>query len=64
MSEGNLKKSKKTRKLNLSELVDLSALEKTPPHDIDTERAVLGALLREPELCDDVIIILREPEDF
>jgi len=64
MSDLEIKRPKKFRKPNLSAPVDLSVLEKAPPHDIDTEQAVLGALLREPELCDDVILILREPEDF
>ena len=44
--------------------VDPSVLEKAPPHDLDAERAVLGALLREPELCDDVVMVLRNPDDF
>ena len=64
MSESYGKKSKKSRKPNLSAPVDLSVFEKAPPHDLDAERAVLGALLRYPELCDDVVMILRNPEDF
>ena len=64
MSEVGTRKPKKFRKPNLSAPVDLSVLEKTPPHDLDAERAVLGALLREPELCDDVVMVLRNPDDF
>ena len=64
MSDGERKKPRKFRKPNLSETVDLSVLEKAPPHDIDAERAVLGALLREPELCDEVVLVLRDPDDF
>jgi len=64
MSEGERKKPRKSRKPNLSEPVDLSVLEKAPPHDLDAERAVLGALLREPELCDEVVLVLRDPDDF
>ena len=64
MSEEEVKKPKKSRKPNLSAPADLSVLEKAPPHDLDAERAVLGALLREPELCDDVVMILRNPDDF
>jgi len=64
MSDGGIKKTKKSRKPNLSAPVDLSVLEKAPPHDLDAERAVLGALLREPELCDDVVMVLRSPDDF
>ena len=64
MSEGERKRARKSRKPNLSEPVDLSVLEKTPPHDLDAEKAVLGALLREPELCDEVVMVLRDPDDF
>jgi len=64
MSEGISKKSKKSRKPNLSAPIDLSVLEKAPPHDLDAERAVIGALLRQPELCDDVVMVLRNPDDF
>ena len=52
------------KKPNSSAPVDLSVLEKAPPHDHDAERAVIGALLREPELCDDVVMVLRDPDDF
>ena len=48
----------------MSTPVDLSVLEKAPPHDLDAERAVLGALLRDPELCDDVVMVLRNADDF
>ena len=64
MSDGGNRKPKKFRKPNLSAPVDLSVLEKAPPHDLDAERAVLGALLREPKLCDDVVMVLRDPDDF
>ena len=64
MSDGERKKIRKSRKPSLSERIDLSVLEKNPPHDLDAERAVLGALLREPELCDDVVMVLRDPDDF
>jgi replicative DNA helicase len=64
MFDEGIKKSKKSRKPNLSAPADLAVLEKVPPHDLDAERAVLGALLREPELCDDVVMILRDPDDF
>jgi replicative DNA helicase len=64
MSDGEKRKQRKSRKPELSAPVDLTVLEKAPPHDLDAERAVLGALLREPELCDDVILVLRDPDDF
>jgi len=58
------RKRKKPRKTSSSDPVDLSVLEKAPPHDIEAEKAVLGALLRQPELCDDVVMVLRDPDDF
>ena len=64
MSDGERRKTRKSRKPNLSAPVDLSVLEKTPPHSLDAERAVLGALLREPELCDDVVMVLHDADDF
>jgi len=64
MSDDGHKKPRKSRKPNLSAPIDLSVLEKAPPYDLDAERAVLGALLREPELCDDVVMVLRDPDDF
>jgi len=64
MSDGEGKKPRKSRKPNASASIDLSVLEKAPPHDLDAERAVLGALLRQPDLCDDVVMVLRDPDDF
>jgi replicative DNA helicase len=64
MSEEEKRKPRKPRKPNFSVPIDLSVLEKAPPHDYDAERAVLGALLRDPELCDDVVMVLRDPDDF
>ena len=63
MTDGSRKKSKTSRKADLFSS-DLSILEKAPPQDLDAERAVLGALLRQPELCDDVVMVLRNPDDF
>jgi len=58
------KGGKKPRKPNYSAPVDLSVLEKAPPHNLDAERAVLGALINQPDLCDDVVMVLRDPDDF
>jgi replicative DNA helicase len=64
MSEVSGKKSKKfSRKPNLSAPVDLSVLEKTPPHHLDAERGLIGSLLLDPLLCD-VIVPLVQAEDF
>ena len=64
MSNVEGKKPRKSRKPNVSVPIDLSVLDKAAPHDFDAERAVLGALIRQPELYDDVVLVLRDPEDF
>ena len=38
-------------------------LDRLPPQNLDAEKAVLGSLLLDPMICDDVVSILR-PEDF
>jgi len=38
-------------------------LDRAPPQHLDAERGVLGSILLDPEVCDELIPILR-PEDF
>ncbi len=38
-------------------------LDRAPPHSHEAEQAVLGSLLLDPQMCDEVATILR-PEDF
>ena len=38
-------------------------LDRPPPQHLDAERGVLGSILLDPEVCDELIPILR-PEDF
>lgn len=38
-------------------------LDRLPPQNIDAEKAVLGSLLLDPSMCDDVALLLR-PDDF
>jgi len=38
-------------------------LDRLPPQNLDAEKAVLGSILLDPHICDDVALILR-PDDF
>ena len=37
--------------------------DRLPPQNIEAEQAVIGSLLIDPQLCDDVVLMLR-PDDF
>lgn len=43
--------------------VSSEILDRTPPHSVDAERAVLGSILLAPHVCDDVVLIVRS-DDF
>ncbi|MBI2826061.1 MAG: replicative DNA helicase [Planctomycetia bacterium] len=38
-------------------------LDRLPPQNLDAEKAVLGSLLLDPDMCDDVALVVR-PRDF
>jgi len=38
-------------------------LDRLPPQNLDAERAVLGSLLIDPQMCDEVVLLLRS-DDF
>jgi replicative DNA helicase len=46
-----------------SEKVSSEILDRLPPQSLDAERAVLGSLLLDSNMCDDVVPVLR-PDDF
>src|SRR3989304_2326374 len=43
--------------------VSSEILDRLPPHNLEAEKAVIGSLLLDCNLCDEVALILR-PEDF
>lgn len=47
----------------VSSLSATDILDRPPPQSVEAERAVLGSLLLLPEVCDEVILIVR-PDDF
>ena len=42
---------------------DTSVLNRRPPYDADAEIGVLGSILLKPEVCDEIVMIIR-PDDF
>ena len=43
--------------------VSSEILDRLPPQNLDAEKGVLGSLLLDPNLCDDVALLVR-PDDF
>lgn len=59
MSNGNSKNSKRSNEKKL----ESSVFDRMPPHNSDAEKGVIGSILLDPLICDDVTMILRH-EDF
>lgn len=50
-------------KVGTTPAVSSEILDRLPPHSLEAEKAVIGSLLLDPELCDEVAMLLR-PEEF
>ena len=58
------KASKPRKKTQDGEQKSFTMFDRLPPHSLDAERGVIGAILLNPmEVCDDIALILR-PSDF
>ena len=64
MPDGESKKPRKSGKSKPTATVDHSVPKRVPPYDLGAERALLGALIRQPELYDDVVMVLNNPDDL
>ncbi len=51
-------KNRPRKKLRTEQMLD-----RAPPNDVSAEMAVLGSILLAPDVCDDLVLILK-PEDF
>ncbi len=39
-------------------------LDRAPPHNLDAEKGVIGSMLLDPEVCDDIVSIVTDPSQF
>ncbi|MDO4550542.1 MAG: replicative DNA helicase [Planctomycetia bacterium] len=64
MTTENESRPKRKRKTTVEEAARAEpVLERTLPHDLEMERGILGSILLDPNVCDDIIPLLRK-EDF
>ncbi|MDR2641158.1 MAG: replicative DNA helicase [Planctomycetaceae bacterium] len=54
------KNGKRRKQIKNSDAIDTVSFEHVPPHNLEAERAVIGALLLNPMLCDEIISRLHD----
>ena len=58
------KVSKNRQKTQGNEQQSFAMFDRLPPHNLDAERGVIGAILLRPVVCDDVAVILRSSDFY
>lgn len=63
---GNMADSKRnnpSKRREKPEQIDTALIDRLPPHNLEAERGVIGAMLLDPYVCDDVVMLIG-PDDF
>ena len=56
-------KGKKRKKYRKDKKQEIGSIDRQPPYNMEAEVGVIGSMLLMPEICDDIVNLLR-PEDF
>ena len=56
------KSFKSRKKYQDNEQQNFTMFDRLPPHNLEAERGVIGAILLNPMVCDDVAVIVRSSD--